>query len=115
MQPITRIGGHLVQGHVDGTTTIEKIEQDGCSLKIWFKKLDTYKYCFIPKGYICLDGMSLTIVDVSACSFSICFIPHTQAVTIVQNYQIGTKVNLEIDHITKTIFIMLKERERTYG
>src|SRR5665213_1480774 len=43
MTALTRIGGHLVQGHIDGTTAIESIERDGCALKIWFKKLDTYK------------------------------------------------------------------------
>lgn len=115
MTSTTRVGGHFVQGHVDGTTTIERIEQDGCALKVWLKKLDAYTDCFIAKGYICLDGMSLTLVDVEADNFSICFIPHTQASTIVQNYQVGTKVNLEMDHITKTISIILKQREISYG
>jgi riboflavin synthase len=111
----TRIGGHFVQGHIDGTSTIELIEQDGCSLKIWFKKLASYKDCFIPKGYIAIDGMSLTLVDITPELFSICFIPHTQSVTVVQKYQIGTQVNVEIDHIVKTVALLLKQREDEYG
>lgn len=112
LKAISRIGGHIVQGHVDNTTSIEKIEQDGCSLKIWFKKPQNYADCFISKGYVCIDGMSLTLVDIEKDLFSICFIPHTQKITIVHNYQIGTHVNVEIDHITKTVSAILKMRER---
>jgi riboflavin synthase len=111
----TRIGGHFVQGHIDGTSTIESIEHDGCSLKIWFKKIDAYQDCFIPKGYISIDGMSLTLVDANAEFFSVCFIPHTQQVTIVQKYQLGTQVNVEIDHIAKTVALLLQQRRGEYG
>ncbi len=104
----TRIGGHFVQGHVDGTTTINKIDQEGDSLKVWFKRPQFYHECFIPKGYIALDGMSLTLVDVLPDEFSICLIPHTQISTIVKNYQVGTHVNLEIDHITKTVVHIIR-------
>lgn len=109
--PTTRIGGHFVQGHVDGTTTIQRIESEGESLKVWFTKPLSYNDCFIPKGFISLDGMSLTLVDVTPEAFSICFIPHTQAATIVQNYQGGTKVNVEIDPITKTVVQILNQRK----
>jgi riboflavin synthase len=115
MTALTRIGGHLVQGHSDGVTTIESIEPDGCALKIWFKKLDLYKDCFIPKGYISIDGMSLTLIDSTTDFFSVCFIPHTQAVTVVQNYRVGTLVNVEVDHIVKTISFLLRDREDSYG
>ncbi len=115
MTSLTRIGGHLVQGHIDGKTTIESIEADGCALKIWFKKLDQYKDCFIPKGYVAIDGMSVTIVDVLNDSFSVCFIPYTQSVTIVKNYRVGMQVNIEVDHIVKTIALMLNQRESVYG
>lgn len=114
MTALSRVGGHLVQGHIDGRTMIENIEQDGCSLKIWFKKLEKYRHCFIPKGYVAIDGMSLTIVDVTNDCFSICFIPHTQHITIVKNYRKGTYVNVEVDHIVKTISIMLDQRGIEY-
>lgn len=111
----TRIGGHMVQGHIDGTATIESIEQDGCSIKIWFKKPEIYKDCFIPKGFISIDGMSLTLVDVTADLFSICFIPHTQQVTVVQNYRVSTIVNVEIDHMVKTLSLLLQRKEVSHG
>ena len=114
MTALSRIGGHLVQGHCDGTTTIESIEHDGCAIKVWFKKLDRYTDCFIPKGYISIDGMSLTLVDSTPEFFSICFIPHTQSITIVQNYRVGTLVNVEVDHIVKTIALVLKGKENGY-
>ncbi len=106
----TRIGGHFVQGHVDGFTTIAKMEPDGDAIKTWFQKPDFYADCFVPKGYIGIDGMSLTIVDVTKDMFSICFIPHTQSVTVVKNYHPGTRVNVEIDHITKTVDHILRQR-----
>ena len=59
--------------------------------------------------------MSLTLVDVTRESFSVCFIPHTQSVTIVQNYHVGTLVNIEVDHIVKTVALLLKHREGEYG
>lgn len=111
----TRIGGHMVQGHIDGTATIQSIEPDGCALRIWFKKPEIYKDCFIPKGFISIDGMSLTIVDVTTDLFSICFIPHTQQVTIVQNYRVGTVVNVEVDHMVKTMFLLLQQKEVSHG
>ncbi len=99
----TRIGGHFVQGHVDGTTVIHHIEAQGDSFKMWFEKPTSHGRYLIPKGYITIDGMSLTVVDVSENTFSICIIPHTQAVTIVKNYKIDTVVNFEIDILSKSI------------
>lgn len=110
----TRIGGHMVQGHIDGTAKIIAIEQDGCALKIWFAKPDMYADCFIPKGFIAIDGMSLTIVDVTKDTFSICFIPHTQKVTIVQQYCVNTLVNVEVDHMVKTMALLLRQKEVHY-
>ena len=110
MRATSRIGGHMVQGHSDGTAIIESIEHDGCALKIWFCKPEHYKDCFVPKGFIAIDGMSLTIVDVHDSCFSVCFIPHTQQMTIVQDYYIGTVVNIEIDHIAKTISSLLAQK-----
>lgn len=108
--PTTRIGGHYVQGHVDGATSISRLEQEGDSLKIWFKRPPFYEDCFLKKGYITLDGMSLTLVDVTPTEMSVCFIPHTQAVTIVSTYQLGTQVNVEVDSVIKTIVTVMNQR-----
>ena len=115
MKANARVGGHFIQGHIDGIATIESIEPDGCALKIWFKKPELYKDCFIPKGYVAIDGMSLTLVDSTQDKFSICFIPHTQEITVVQNYRVGTKVNVEVDHIVKTMSLLLQQKEAYHG
>lgn len=106
----TRIGGHFVQGHIDTASPILRIEPEGEALKVWFQKPATYGECFIPKGFIAVDGMSLTLVDILPEEFSICFIPHTQQRTIVQHYAAGQKVNIEIDHLTKTVLHIVKQR-----
>ena len=90
----TRIGGHFVQGHIDGVTSIKYLEREGESLKIWFHKPEFWSECFIPKGYIGLDGMSVTLVDSLAQEFSVCFIPYTLNNTIVKDYNIGTLINI---------------------
>lgn len=111
-----RIGGHMVQGHIDGTTTLLHLTTEGEALNATFVKPAFWKDCFIPKGFIAIDGMSLTITNVTQTTFSISFIPHTRAVTIVQYYQPGTKINVEVDHTTKTIMTFLEQQaERTHG
>lgn len=108
--PTTRIGGHIIQGHVDGITSIKRLEPEGESLKIWFHKPDFWKNCFIPKGSICLDGMSLTLVDSLPHEFSVCLIPYTKTNTIVNNYYLGEIVNIEIDYISKTLSQIMSQR-----
>ncbi len=108
--PLTRIGGHFVQGHIDGTTLITKFEPEGDSIKAWFKLPTFHRECFIQKGFISVDGMSLTLVDVNETEFSICFIPHTQKETIVKFYHVGTIVNVELDNITKTVVQIMNGR-----
>lgn len=111
-----RIGGHMVQGHVDGTTTLLHLTPEGNALNATFAKPDFWQDCFIHKGFITLDGMSLTMTNVTQTTFSISFIPHTQAVTITQYYQSGTKINVEVDHTTKTMMTFLKQQaEITHG
>lgn len=107
----TRLGGHFVQGHVDTTVNLMHLAKEGESLKVWFEKPQPYAACFIPKGYIAIDGMSLTLVDVQPKAFSICFIPYTQWHTIVSDYNLGRKVNVEIDHMTKTIVHLVNQRK----
>jgi riboflavin synthase len=99
-----RIGGHCVQGHVDGIGEIVQIAHDDKNallVKINIAKHLT-KY-IVKKGYITLDGMSITVIDSDIDFFTVTFIPHTQAVTIVNQYQVGTKVNIEVDILGKYI------------
>jgi riboflavin synthase len=100
----TRLGGHYVQGHVDAVGEILEIQPDGKSaliVKISIPK--TLGKYIVNKGYITLDGMSITVIDTTDDSFKVTFVPHTQENTIVKYYHTGSKINLEVDILGKYI------------
>ena len=98
-----RISGHFVQGHIDNTGTISDIQTDGDGIIVTITLAnDLIKY-LINKGFISIDGMSITLIDVGRDWFSVTLIPHTREVTIARNYQIGSIVNIEIDMFAKYI------------
>jgi len=100
----TRMGGHFVQGHIDTTTTIKNIESDnGEALMYELACPAELQRYIVKKGYICIDGMSLTVVECHQDSFKVTLIPHTQSVTIAKQYQTGHLVNLEVDLMAKQI------------
>ena len=97
------ISGHIVQGHVDTTAEIVEIEQQDNS---WFISLKIDKvFCkhIVHKGSIALDGVSLTVNDVTNLGFNVMIIPHTYQNTIFRTYVIGSTVNIEIDVLAKYI------------
>lgn len=96
-----RLGGHFVLGHVDTTASIVDAAIDGVACTLRFSLAQNNLPYVVPKGQIALDGMSLTIVAVYDDSFSVTFIPHTQAITIAGNYYKGDKVNVEFDILAK--------------
>ncbi|MDI1472897.1 MAG: riboflavin synthase [Thermodesulfovibrio sp.] len=99
----TKLGGHLVSGHVEDTGIIKKIENIGDYLKIEIEAKDEIlRYC-IPKGSIAIDGISLTIVDLYSSSFTVVIIPHTAKMTTIGFKKVGDKVNLETDIIAKYV------------
>jgi len=99
----TRLGGHLVSGHVEGIGRIRKIEKIGNDLKIEIEAPEEIlRYC-IKKGSITVDGISLTIVDILSDSFTVVVIPHTANMTTIGFKKVGDKVNLESDIIAKYV------------
>jgi riboflavin synthase len=92
----TRLGGHLVQGHVDAVGTLEASPPD---LRI-SAPAEVLRY-LVPKGSITVDGVSLTVVEVDDHGFTVAVIPHTAAVTTLGHKPPGARVNLEIDVIAK--------------
>jgi riboflavin synthase len=104
MKVNARIGGHNVQGHVDTRAQITALTPDGDAALIATIQVTPQlaKY-IVKKGYVAIDGMSITVMDVSKDFFTVTFIPHTQAVTIVNQYQVGTQVNIEVDIMGKYI------------
>jgi riboflavin synthase len=99
-----RLGGHIVQGHVDGLGAIERRERHGEWESIWFRCPPELARYLVPKGSIAVDGISLTLVDVTAGGFSVALIPHTLAATTLGHKQPPATVNLEIDLFAKYVF-----------
>jgi riboflavin synthase len=99
-----RLGGHLVQGHVDGLGRVaERIPQGDWEL-VWFDCPAELAAQMVPKGSVAVDGVSLTLVDVAADRFSVALIPHTVASTTLGFKQPGTSVNLETDLLGKYVW-----------
>ena len=97
----TRLGGHLVSGHVDGLGEVETRRNDGRSEWFRIKAPDDLAKYIAAKGSITIDGVSLTVNRVDGVFFEINIVPHTLQETIIGSYQSGTKINLEVDVIAR--------------
>jgi riboflavin synthase len=96
-----RLGGHIVSGHVDCIGTLKAREQDARSVRLEFEIPRKYCRYVVRKGSICIDGVSLTINEVSGNGFGVNIIPHTVDVTIIGGYRTGTRVNIEVDLLAR--------------
>ena len=96
-----RFGGHIVQGHVDGTGKVISIQADGEASLITFDAPPTIMRYVVEKGFITVDGASLTVVDCGQKSFRVTIIPHTRDNTVFCYRNVGDTVNLEADIIAK--------------
>lgn len=105
-----RLGGHLVQGHVDTTGKITKVETLESSWLFTISFPPKYRKYLIPVGSICVDGTSLTTARIEKNSFTVAIIPYTFENTIFHSYSVGTIVNLEFDVIGKYIESLLKNK-----
>ena len=98
-----RLGGHIVQGHVDGTGEISSIEEDGDAYLYSFTVSPELSRYIVQKGFICVDGISLTVVDCADDEFMVTLIPYTREHTVLGTKSEGNKVNLEADIMAKYI------------
>jgi riboflavin synthase len=104
MQATARFGGHIVQGHVDGTGFIRDREVQVNAVYYTIEPSDPSLFRHIlPKGSVAIDGISLTVVDTAELRFRVSIIPHTLAQTVLQNKRPGDSVNLETDIIGKYV------------
>lgn len=99
--PSRFMGGHYVQGHVDATGEVQSITPDGeaQNYRFWAPS-DVVQY-LVPKGYVTVDGASLTVVDVFEDGFSVSLVPHTQKSVVMGSRGAGYRVNLEVDVVAK--------------
>ncbi len=98
-----RIGGHIVQGHVEATGKVISIEHDGDSLVVRFQAPPQIMRYVVSKGFIAVDGISLTVVDRDSSSFSVSVIPYTRDHTVLGGRQAGDQVNLETDIVARYV------------
>ena len=102
-----RLGGHLVSGHVDGVGLVRKISQDARSWRYEVEApLNLCKY-IAAKGSICINGISLTVNQVEGCVFGVNIVPHTRQETTIKEFEVGSKVNLEVDLLARYLERMM--------
>lgn len=105
--PTTRLGGHLVSGHVDGVGEIISIESDARSVRVQVQAPANLAAYIAAKGSICLDGISLTVNRVAGRVFDLNIVPHTLQETNLDSVGVGGRVNLEVDVIARYLERML--------
>lgn len=103
LRPTDRLGGHFVQGHIDGVAKIVSIEKKGKFAAIKFAAVAQLLDQMIIKGSVAVDGISLTVADIDNVGFGVAVIPETLANTTLGKAKPGDNVNIETDIITKTI------------
>ena len=99
----SRLGGHIVQGHIDGTGIVRGTEAEGDALLVTIETTPSIMRYIVEKGYIAVDGASLTVVDCSLGSFRLSLVRYTLEHTIFDRWQAGQQVNLEIDILAKYV------------
>jgi riboflavin synthase len=103
MRMSDRLGGHIVQGHVDGVGTVAAVEPDGDGVRITFDAPAAVLRYMIEKGSVCVSGVSLTVTACDDETFAVALIPHTRAATTLGQLAPGARVNLEADLVGKYI------------
>jgi len=96
-----RLGGHLVSGHIDCVGQVSSCRSDARSVRLTIEIPREYARYVARKGSISVDGVSLTINEISGNSFEVCIIPHTAEATIIGRYVVGTSVNIEVDLLAR--------------
>lgn len=110
-----RLDGHFVQGHVDGTATADQVMATARETVIWLTPDDGVRAYMIPKGSVAVDGVSLTIADVTPSGFSVALIPTTLERTTLRQVKKGDRVNIESDILVRTIVHHLRATGGTGG
>jgi riboflavin synthase len=105
-----QLGGHVVQGHVDGVGRVRSVTSEGDSRRVWFDAPGpVVRYC-LEKGSVAVDGVSLTVAAVDDDGFEVALIPHTLEATTLGRLEAGDEVNLEADVLGKVVERLLAAR-----
>jgi riboflavin synthase len=106
----THLGGHFLQGHIDAWGEVSRIILDGDAILITFSAPDVIIKYIVEKGFIAVDGVSLTVTGYSDDELTVSVVQYTRDNTIIGDYKIGSKVNLEVDILAKYIEKFLASR-----
>jgi riboflavin synthase len=104
------LGGHMVQGHVDGLGDVLSVAKDGEGWRLKIKPPQSIRQLIAPKGSIAINGVSLTVNEVDAEGFGVLIIPHTWSVTTLSRLKAGDKVNLEADMMARYAARLIEAR-----
>lgn len=109
--PTTRLGGHLVSGHVDGIAIVSRVEKTGQSWQIYLQSPEELSRYIAEKGSVTIDGISLTVNELTTNGFRLTIVPHTARETTIQALQAGSKVHLEVDLLARYIERLLQGKQ----
>ena len=99
----SRLGGHIVSGHIDGAGTIAAMKEEGNAILLTVRaSADILRY-IVEKGSVALDGISLTVASVGAADFTVSLIPHTREITNLREKSVGSRLNIETDILGKYV------------
>lgn len=98
-----RLGGHLVQGHVDAVVVVSRVSDEGTARRVWADAPAELLRYIVVKGSVALDGVSLTVADAGASGFEVAVIPHTLETTTLGDLRAGTRLNAEADVLGKYV------------
>ena len=99
----SRLGGHIVSGHIDGAGTIAAMKEEGNAVLLTVRASDSVLRYVVEKGSVALDGISLTVASVSAADFTVSLIPHTREITNLREKSVGSRLNIETDILGKYV------------
>lgn len=108
-----RLGGHIVQGHIDGTGEIIRLIRNTNGAEYFIRTDAQTAVYIVKKGSVCLDGISLTVADIDTNVFKVAVIPHTQSKTTAGEWKTGLKLNIETDILGRYIEKLLKSGKNT--
>jgi riboflavin synthase len=110
-----RLGGHVVQGHVDGTGRIREWRPDGDSLRLWVEPAAALLRYIVEKGFIAIDGISLTVAERTESAFCIALVAYTREHVALVDKRPGAQVNIEVDVLAKYVESLLAGGARDYA
>lgn len=110
--PTTRLGGHLVSGHVDGIALVSHVEKTGQSWQIYLQSPPELSRYIAEKGSVTIDGVSLTVNELTSDGFRLTIVPHTARETTIQALKAGSKVHLEVDLLARYLERLLQGRQQ---